>query len=95
MPKVPTTTQSTFASLGEFFRDEDNLITVSELARISPFSTTQLRFWLLESEQNGLENAVIRPNSRRLYLHAGRFRQWLDERTKQMRQAKRMSFDDV
>ena len=78
---VATTLPPRFASLGEFLEKPEELATVEELCALSPWTPSQLRYWLYESERNGLEAAVVRPNQRRLYIHSGRFKQWLAERT--------------
>lgn len=83
---MPTpNSQSRFTSLSDFFSQPEELATVDELAAVSPWSSPQIRWWLLKSQENGLEAALVRPNARRLYFHSGRFKQWLDDRTAAVR----------
>lgn len=86
-------TQSTqrFTTLSEFLERPEELATVDELAAIGPWKLSQIRFWLYESERNGLEDALVRPNQRRLYIHSGRFRQWLEDRTAEVRRERELA----
>jgi hypothetical protein len=72
--------QPRFTTLSDFFSHEEELATVDELCAIGPWKLSQVRYWLYESERNGLEAALVRPNQRRLYIHSGRFKQWLEDR---------------
>ncbi len=74
-----------FSSLSEFLERPEELATVDELCAIGPWKQSQIRYWLYESERNGLEAALVRPNQRRLYFHSGRFKQWLIDRTASVR----------
>ena len=73
--------QPRFSSLSEFLERPQELATVDELCAIGPWKRSQIRYWLYESERNGLEAALVRPNQRRLYIHSRRFKKWLDDRT--------------
>ena len=74
-----------FASLSQFFEQPEELATVEELGALGPWSYSSLRWWINNADTNGLEKALVRPNARRLYIHSGRFRQWLDQRTEMVR----------
>jgi hypothetical protein len=74
-----------FTSLSDFFEQPEELATVEELCALGPWKESQLRFWLYEADRNGLEAALIRPNTRRLFIHSGRFKAWLEERTAAVR----------
>lgn len=80
-----THTKPRFSSLSEFLAQPDELATVDELCAIGPWRPSQMRYWLYESDRNGLEAAVVRPNRRRLYIHSARFKQWLTDRTAAVR----------
>jgi hypothetical protein len=80
-----------FKTLSEFFANPDELATVHELCAIGPWKASQLRYWLYEAERNGLEAALVRPNQRRLYIHSGRFRAWLEARTAQVRRERELA----
>ena len=84
---MPDKTHSTqrFSSLSEFLERPEELATVDELCAVGPWRLSQVRYWLSESERNGLEVALVRPNQRRLYFHSGRFKQWLEDRTTAVR----------
>jgi hypothetical protein len=85
-----TPPQPRFASLSEFLERPEELATVDELCVIGPWKSSQIRYWLYESERNGLEAALVRPNQRRLYIHSGRFKKWLADRTAFVRQEREM-----
>lgn len=87
----PTHVQSRFASLSEFLERPEELATVDELCAVGPWKPSQVRYWLYESERNGLEAALVRPNQRRLYFHSGRFKKWLEERTAAVRREREMA----
>lgn len=74
-----------FATLSEFLERPEELATVDELVAIGPWKKPQIRYWLYESERNGLEEALVRPNQRRLYIHSGKFKRWLQDRTAAVR----------
>jgi hypothetical protein len=86
-----TSTAPRFASLSDFFERPEELATVEELVPLGPWKKSQIRWWLSESERNGLEAALVRPNARRLFIHSGRFKQWLDDRTAAVRRAREMA----
>jgi hypothetical protein len=87
-----TQTQSRFTSLSDFLERPEELATVDELSTIGPWNRSQIRYWLYESERNGLEAALVRPNQRRLYIHSGRFKQWLEDRTVAVRRERELEF---
>jgi hypothetical protein len=89
---MPNTTrvQPRFTSLSEFLERSEELATVEELCAIGPWKPSQIRYWLYESERNGLEAALVRPNQRRLYFHSGRFKTWLETRTAAVRRERDM-----
>lgn len=88
---MPTpNSQSRFTSLSDFLTQPEELITVEGLAAIGPWKQSQIRYWLYESERNGLEAALVRPNQRRLYIHSGRFKQWLADRTAAVRREREL-----
>ena len=84
-------TQSRFTSLSDFLERSEELATVDELCAIGPWKLSQVRYWLYESERNGLETALVRPNQRRLYIHSGRFKQWLEDRTAEVRRDRELA----
>jgi hypothetical protein len=86
-----STTQSRFTSLSDFLERSEELATVDELCAIGPWKLSQVRYWLYESERNGLEAALVRPNQRRLYIHSGRFKQWLEDRTAEVRRDRELA----
>ena len=87
-PRVQT--PSRFKTLSDFLEKQEELCTVAELCAIGPWKPSQIRYWLYESESNGFEAALIRPNARRLYIHSGRFKKWLEDRTAFVRQERAM-----
>ena len=82
--------KSRFSSLSDFLERPEELATVDELCAIGPWKASQIRYWRYESERNGLEAALVRPNQRRLYIHSGRFKQWLDDRTAAVRREREL-----
>jgi hypothetical protein len=82
---IATPEQPRFTSLSEFLSRPEELATVDELCAVGPWKPSQVRYWLYESERNGLEAALVRPNQRRLYFHSGRFKKWLEDRTATVR----------
>ena len=79
-----------FSSLSEFLERPEELATVDELCAIGPWKQSQIRYWLYESERNGIEAALVRPNQRRLYFHSARFKQWLEDRTAAVRREREL-----
>jgi hypothetical protein len=71
--------------LSDFLEGPEELATVEDLAALGLWKTSQLRYWLYEADRNGLEDALVRPNARRLFIHSRRFKQWLDDRTAAVR----------
>ena len=86
-----TQPQPRFTSLSEFLERPEELATVDELCAIGPWKASQIRYWLYESERNGLESALVRPNARRLYFHSGRFKKWLEDRTASVRRERELA----
>jgi hypothetical protein len=87
----PSDHASRFTTLSDFLSQPEELATVEELAAVGPWKTSQLRFWLYEADRNGLEAALVRPNQRRLFIHSGRFKKWLDERTAAVRRERELT----
>jgi hypothetical protein len=90
MPSVERQSSPRFATLTDFFAYPEELCTVHELCELGPWKPSQFRYWLYESEQNGLESALVRPNQRRLYIHSGRFKKWLADRTAAVRREREL-----
>lgn len=59
------------------------LKTVRDFAANSPFSESQLRWWIFEAERNGLARCggVVRIG-RRVYLDANGFERWIESQQK-------------
>lgn len=55
-----------------------NLKSVADFAEATPFSESQVRWWIFQAEQNGLRNAgaIIRIG-RRVYIDTDAFDRWL------------------
>jgi len=89
---MPQTThaQLRFTTLSDFLERPEELATVDELCAIGPWKPSQFRYWLYESQSNGLEAALVRPNQRRLFIHSGRFKRWLEQRTHDVRRAREL-----
>jgi hypothetical protein len=56
-----------------------NLKSVDEFAASTPFTKGQLRFWLFDRANNGLDaaDAVVKVG-RRIYIDADAFERWID-----------------
>lgn len=57
----------------------NNLKTVQQFAADSPFSESQVRWWIFQAEQNGLAKAgAIKRIGRRVYIDPDAFDRWID-----------------
>jgi hypothetical protein len=85
-----TDSKPRFQSLSDFFAYPEELTTVKEFALFSPFPETQIRWWFYNAGENGFEDVLVRPNQRRLYIHSGRFKRWLEDRTAAVRKEREL-----
>lgn len=61
-----------------------NLKSVADFAEASPFSESQVRWWIFQANQNGLNKAgaVVRIG-RRVYIDPAAFDRWIDSQQSQ------------
>lgn len=55
-----------------------NLKSVSQFAADSPFTESQIRWWIFNAAANGLQPAIVRIG-RRVYIDVDAFGRWIDE----------------
>ncbi len=57
--------------------DYRNLRTIKQILQTSHFKESKLRYWLQHAHENGLEEAIIRKNPKKLLIDIVAFNDWL------------------